>query len=216
MGRDIRGIKRQDVAARVREIALTRPIQANRALAIMGGMFSWAMDVAVLIETNPAARLKRVTQEHSRDRVLSDAEIGAVWFASGEVHRGFTGWIDGRWWNAEGYPWQQFFRLLPARLAVRRQLTTNRAAHQAAWHQEKNLAAGICCERSELCSGTALRLARQQSGPRPRRCCGALRRAHWCPAATDAQSRSRQNILTRQRLKLRGDVMECVAEVGSD
>jgi integrase len=56
------------------------PIAANRALAYIKKFFAWAVE-RDLIDASPAALVKRPAKERSRERVLSDAEIKAVWVA---------------------------------------------------------------------------------------------------------------------------------------
>lgn len=55
-------------------------VQANRVLASLSAMFSWAMR-AGLAESNPAALVPR-NKEHARERVLGDDELAAVWRAT--------------------------------------------------------------------------------------------------------------------------------------
>jgi integrase len=61
--------------------ASSGPIQANRVLAALSSMFVWAMR-AGLAESNPAAMVPR-NAEVARERVLSDAELAAIWRATG-------------------------------------------------------------------------------------------------------------------------------------
>lgn len=63
------------------------PIMANRVLALVKKMFNFALD-RDWIDANPAARLKPVSRETRRDRVLSHDEIRIFWCAlDGEHHR---------------------------------------------------------------------------------------------------------------------------------
>jgi integrase len=55
-------------------------VMANRVLALVSKIFSWAVDREDL-ENSPAYKLKRPGEEHQRDRVLSDKEIRALWSA---------------------------------------------------------------------------------------------------------------------------------------
>jgi integrase len=61
-----------------------RPIGANRVLAYLKKFFGWCVDQDIL-EASPAASVKRPGKENKRDRVLSDAEIRAIWHACGEL-----------------------------------------------------------------------------------------------------------------------------------
>jgi integrase len=54
------------------------PIMANRVLALVKKMFNFALD-RECIDANPAARLKPVSPESRRDRVLSPEEIRTLW-----------------------------------------------------------------------------------------------------------------------------------------
>ncbi len=87
-GRRLGEIGRGDVVALVDEIASRAPIQANRTLAAIKKLFAWALDRG-LIEAHPVARLSPPAPERTRDRVLTDAELRALWGA----------------WTAMAYPW---------------------------------------------------------------------------------------------------------------
>ncbi|WP_147027896.1 tyrosine-type recombinase/integrase, partial [Methylobacterium oxalidis] len=81
-------IKRVDVAARLREIAeQSGPIAANRARASLSAMFTWAMGEGT-VETNPVVGTNKAADERSRDHVLTDAELAAVWHACGNDDHG--------------------------------------------------------------------------------------------------------------------------------
>lgn len=56
------------------------PIQANRLLALVRRMFNWAIEQD-LLETSPCSHVKAPAPENPRDRVLSDAELRALWGA---------------------------------------------------------------------------------------------------------------------------------------
>ena len=75
-------IRRRDVRDHVEAIARKRdaPIMANRTLAVLSGMFNYALD-REWIEANPAARIPSPGEERSRDRVLSDDELRELWRA---------------------------------------------------------------------------------------------------------------------------------------
>jgi integrase len=84
--RAIADIKRRDVRALVDGIAERgAPVMANRVLSCARKMFSFAVD-RELIEHNPASRMARPGGvEHSRDRVLSEAEQRQLWAALGDL-----------------------------------------------------------------------------------------------------------------------------------
>jgi integrase len=65
------------------------PIGANRLLGILGRLFGWLANRDV-IKAAPTAGVKKPGVERSRDRVLTDAEIVAVWQATAEI-----GWPSG-------------------------------------------------------------------------------------------------------------------------
>ncbi|MFB0490075.1 integrase [Methylobacterium sp. OAE515] len=60
------------------------PVQANRQFAAMRKLFGWAVERGIL-ETSPMATLRPPSPEVARDRVLTDAELRAVWLAAAEI-----------------------------------------------------------------------------------------------------------------------------------
>jgi integrase len=75
----IRDIARQDVNELLDEIADRGAlVQANRTLARLKTLFSWALDED-LIDNDPTARVRRRIKESARDRALSDDEIRLFW-----------------------------------------------------------------------------------------------------------------------------------------
>jgi integrase len=97
--RDVRKITKADVL-RVLYAIRDRgaPIAANRALARVRKLFNWLIDqdAHVLIDQNPCSGLKPLVKERSRERVLSDHELGQLWLAAASL----------------GYPYGPFFQLL--------------------------------------------------------------------------------------------------------
>jgi integrase len=76
--RPIASITRREVIDLVEKISERgAPVQANRTLSRLGSLFRWAVEKDRLT-VSPAERVKPVTQEQARDRVLSDAELR--WF----------------------------------------------------------------------------------------------------------------------------------------
>ena len=69
--------------------------RANRALAAAKKLYSWCIDQG-FVEISPVAALKPLIKEVARDRYLTDEEIKAYW----------------RGCEAEGYPFEQFGKLL--------------------------------------------------------------------------------------------------------
>lgn len=73
-------ITRRDIIALLDEIKVAAPISANRTQSIIVTLFNWAVD-AELVETNPAARMKKRAKETAKERTLSDAEMRVLWTA---------------------------------------------------------------------------------------------------------------------------------------
>ncbi|MGH6931420.1 MAG: tyrosine-type recombinase/integrase, partial [Dongiaceae bacterium] len=76
--RPISEITRRDVIELIDLIAERAPVQANRTLTVLSIFFGWALDRDA-IAADPTARVRKPTQEAPRERVLSDAELGAFW-----------------------------------------------------------------------------------------------------------------------------------------
>jgi integrase len=55
-----------------------KPTTANRTLAVIRGMFNWAIGYD-LLETNPCQAIRRPAVERQRERVLTGEEIRAFW-----------------------------------------------------------------------------------------------------------------------------------------
>jgi integrase len=53
-------------------------VQANRTLARLKTLFSWALDED-LVDNDPTARVRRRIKENARDRALADAEVRVFW-----------------------------------------------------------------------------------------------------------------------------------------
>lgn len=85
----ITSIKKADVAAVIEGIALNHPTAANRTLAHVKHMLSWAAKRDI-IETSPAADVDKPAPDRARSRVLTNDEIKAIWLAADEV-----GWPYG-------------------------------------------------------------------------------------------------------------------------
>jgi len=78
----IKSITRRDVHALLdRVIADGSPIAANRTFSAIRTLFGWALSRDI-VETLPTAGVPRPAEERSRDRVLTDAELKAVWHAA--------------------------------------------------------------------------------------------------------------------------------------
>ena len=89
-GRTVHEITRRDVLDVLdRVVDGGAPIAANRALAAVRKLFNWCVARDIL-SASPCAGVKPPTAERSRDRVLSDDELGPVWQAADQV-----GWPFG-------------------------------------------------------------------------------------------------------------------------
>jgi integrase len=72
-------ITRADIAEILEKIvARGAPIQANRTLEVVRGLYNWAMG-AGLLETSPCIGLKAPSPERSRDRTLTTGEVKTFW-----------------------------------------------------------------------------------------------------------------------------------------
>ena len=60
------------------------PMLANRVHSITRKLFGWAVEHEI-IEASPFAGLKAPAEEKSRDRILTDQELRAVWQAAGQL-----------------------------------------------------------------------------------------------------------------------------------
>ncbi|WP_201861588.1 tyrosine-type recombinase/integrase [Microvirga soli] len=80
-GLPISEIRRALVANRLEEIAeQSGPIASNRARAALSALFAWAVAVG-LAESNPVIGTMRVAAEVSREHVIADEELAAIWRA---------------------------------------------------------------------------------------------------------------------------------------
>jgi integrase len=74
----VRDITRRDIRERVEAIAERAPIAANRVVALLSKMFTFALDREI-ITTSPAVKITRPGTEQKRDRVLTHDEIRTFW-----------------------------------------------------------------------------------------------------------------------------------------
>ncbi len=108
--RPIASITRRDVIELLEKIDRERgPYMSNRTLAAVRRLFSWAVERDV-IDTSPAANVKPVGKEVSRDRVLTDDELRAFWKAT----------------EGDDYPWAPFLRTLLLTAQRRSEVATMR------------------------------------------------------------------------------------------
>jgi integrase len=77
-------VSRKDIAARLLAASKSSGVASAIALrSAVSSMFSWAMQTG-LTETNPVINAFRPKTPKSRDRVLTDAELRAVWCGLGD------------------------------------------------------------------------------------------------------------------------------------
>jgi integrase len=94
--RPIGSIAKRDILEVLDKIAdRTSPRRANRYLALIKKLFNWCAERGY-VETSPAANIKPLAREVSRDRVLSDSELRVIWQCC----------------EALGWPFGDLFRLL--------------------------------------------------------------------------------------------------------
>lgn len=82
--RRVQDMTRRDIRTLVDRKAETAPIMANRILARISRLFSFAVE-RDWIEANPALRIVKPADEKSRDRVLSRDELRELWTALHET-----------------------------------------------------------------------------------------------------------------------------------
>jgi integrase len=86
-GRTLASISQADVCDLIESVAEDRPVMANRALAVLGSMFNWAIAPGRrYMAASPADGVKP-SKEKARDRVLTDAELKLVLDASDQLSR---------------------------------------------------------------------------------------------------------------------------------
>jgi integrase len=92
-GRRLSEIRRADVHDVLDAIvARGSPVAANRSFAWLRRLFAWAVERGI-VETSPCVGIRAPAAETSRERVLSDDEIAAVWRAAdalGEPYGAFV------------------------------------------------------------------------------------------------------------------------------
>jgi Arm domain-containing DNA-binding protein len=80
--RDITTIARRDVRELLEAVARDHgPIMSNRVLSAVRKLFAWSLERDI-VAASPAAGVRPVARETSRDRVLSDGELRAFWGAT--------------------------------------------------------------------------------------------------------------------------------------
>lgn len=89
-------VTRSDITRLVDKVALRAPVQARLVAAQVSAFYSWALPRLDRLPANPARDAGRPPSPPARDRVLSDAELRALWKAT-----------DG-----EPFPWRAAIKLL--------------------------------------------------------------------------------------------------------
>jgi integrase len=79
-GRSIHDIRRRDVIALVEGIAIDRPYQANRTLALLSKFFRWLISRDQLA-VSPVAGMERPHREQPRNDKLTDPQLRPLWRA---------------------------------------------------------------------------------------------------------------------------------------
>jgi integrase len=79
-GRSIDSIRRGDVIELIERIAADRPCLANRTLSVLSKFFNW-LKSRDRLAVSPADGVARPHQEKARQRILTDAELKALWIA---------------------------------------------------------------------------------------------------------------------------------------
>jgi integrase len=81
-GRNIDAITRADVRTMLAGIK-DAPVTANRVHSITRKLFNWTVENDIIV-SSPVAGVRPPSQETSRDRVLTDAELRKIWQAAPE------------------------------------------------------------------------------------------------------------------------------------
>ncbi len=99
-------ITRRDVVKLLDGIKARAPVGANRVLALISKIYNVGIDRGI-VESNPTARMNRVTEEVPRERVLTQDEIRALWAAFGDLAKR----ADGRGITREGHRLAVMFKV---------------------------------------------------------------------------------------------------------
>lgn len=89
-------VTRADVTRLIDEIAARAPVQARAVHAQLSAFYSWAMPRLDRLQFNPCRDAGRPAKPKARDRILSDAELRALWLVA----------------DAEAVPWGPGLKLL--------------------------------------------------------------------------------------------------------
>ena len=76
--RPVEAVNRAELRGLLADISEAAPIQSNRALALVRSMFNFAVHEERLT-VSPVVGIKAIAEEVPRDRILTDAELAALW-----------------------------------------------------------------------------------------------------------------------------------------
>lgn len=77
----VKDIRRRDVVELLDKVAVKTPYQANRVRAYLSRMFKWLIEREVL-EVSPVIGVTPRIKPQARSRILTDAELAALWKSS--------------------------------------------------------------------------------------------------------------------------------------
>ncbi len=95
-GRTVDSITRRDVLDLLDELVERGPVTANRTLSALKTCFAWRMKRDETLQRSPCEGVDDPAAERSRERVLSDEELAALWRAA----------------DADGFPFGRMVQLL--------------------------------------------------------------------------------------------------------
>lgn len=78
----IEGITRGHIVAELERIATDAASTADKVRSTLSAMYGWAIEREIYRGDNPVAQIKPLDEYKPRERVLSDAELAAVWRAA--------------------------------------------------------------------------------------------------------------------------------------
>lgn len=83
-------VTRGDVTRLVDKVARKAPVQARNVCAQLSAFYTWALPRLDRLTSNPCRDAGRPPAPKARDRVLSDAELAALWEALGDEQEPWT------------------------------------------------------------------------------------------------------------------------------
>ncbi len=88
--RPVKEIRRRDVVELLEVVAARTPYQANHLRAYLSRFFRWCIEREIIPEINPVTGVSRLIKPVARSRILSDAEIVALWRATEKLGGAFA------------------------------------------------------------------------------------------------------------------------------